>query len=122
MLRTKGEAGTGNVVEAVRHQRALQADIRRLSSMKEDELFVAAKEMQAPYELVKEVATTGRLPVVNFAAGGKASSRLSTDTLCSCFCRHSASYLTNTSLIPFHFTQLFNFSMQASPLPRTPLS
>jgi pyridoxal 5'-phosphate synthase pdxS subunit len=73
MLRTKGEAGTGNVVEAVRHARAVQRDIRRLKTMDEDELFVAAKEMQAPFELVKEVAATGRLPVVNFAAGGVAT-------------------------------------------------
>ncbi|POM73368.1 Pyridoxal biosynthesis lyase pdxS [Phytophthora palmivora] len=73
MLRTKGEAGTGNVVEAVRHARSVQREIRRLASMDEDELFVAAKEMQAPYELVKQVATTGKLPVVNFAAGGVAT-------------------------------------------------
>ncbi len=73
MLRTKGEAGTGNVVEAVRHARAVQRDIRRLQSMDQDELFVAAKEMQAPYELVKQVAVTGKLPVVNFAAGGVAT-------------------------------------------------
>lgn len=73
MLRTKGEAGTGNVVEAVRHARAVQRDIKRLTSMDDDELFVAAKEMQAPYELVKQVATTGKLPVVNFAAGGVAT-------------------------------------------------
>jgi pyridoxal 5'-phosphate synthase pdxS subunit len=73
MLRTKGEAGTGNVVEAVRHIRQVQAGIRRLSSMSKDELFVAAKELRAPYELVKEVAETGKLPVVNFAAGGVAT-------------------------------------------------
>ena len=73
MLRTKGEAGTGNIVEAVRHARSVQKEIRRLTSMSPDELFVAAKEMQAPYELVKEVARTGRLPVVNFAAGGVAT-------------------------------------------------
>lgn len=73
MLRTKGEAGTGNIVEAVRHARAVQREIRKLSSMDEDELFVVAKEMQAPYSLVKEVAKTGRLPVVNFAAGGVAT-------------------------------------------------
>ena len=70
MLRTKGEAGTGNVVEAVRHFRTVQGDIRRLQSMDEDELFTAAKNLQAPYELVKQVAAAGRLPVVNFAAGG----------------------------------------------------
>ena len=73
MLRTKGEAGTGNIVEAVRHARAVQRDIKRLTTMDEDELFVAAKEMRAPYELVKEVASKGRLPVVNFAAGGVAT-------------------------------------------------
>ncbi|CAK5043779.1 unnamed protein product, partial [Aphanomyces euteiches] len=73
MLRTKGEAGTGNVVEAVRHARSVNREIRRLQSMDADELFVAAKEMQAPYELVKEVAATGKLPVVNFAAGGVAT-------------------------------------------------
>merc|ERR1719387_336502 len=73
MLRTKGEAGSGNVVEAVRHARTVQKQIKMLTTMDEDELFVAAKEMQAPYELVKEVAHTGRLPVVNFAAGGVAT-------------------------------------------------
>lgn len=73
MLRTKGEAGTGNIVEAVRHARAVQRDIKRLTSMDPDELFVAAKEMQAPYELVKYVAANGKLPVVNFAAGGVAT-------------------------------------------------
>jgi len=73
MLRTKGEAGTGNIVEAVRHARAVQRDIKRLQSMDPDELFTAAKDMQAPYELVKEVARTGSLPVVNFAAGGVAT-------------------------------------------------
>ncbi len=73
MIRTKGEAGTGNIVEAVRHIRAVQAGIRRLQSMREDELFAAAKEMQAPYELVRDVARTGGLPVVNFVAGGIAT-------------------------------------------------
>jgi pyridoxal 5'-phosphate synthase pdxS subunit len=73
MIRTKGEAGTGNVVEAVRHARQLFGDIRRLQTMDPDELFVAAKELQAPYELVKQVAQTGKLPVVNFAAGGVAT-------------------------------------------------
>lgn len=73
MLRTKGEAGTGNVVEAVRHARAVQREIRRVQAMDKSELFVAAKEMQASYELVKQVAETGRLPVVNFAAGGVAT-------------------------------------------------
>ena len=73
MIRTKGEAGTGNVVEAVRHMRAVWGEIRRLQNMREEELMAAAKEMGAPYELVKEVAELGRLPVVNFAAGGIAS-------------------------------------------------
>ena len=70
MIRTKGEAGTGNVVSAVGQLRAVLAEIRRLQSMREDELFVAAKDLQAPYELVKGVAESGRLPVVNFVAGG----------------------------------------------------
>ncbi len=73
MIRTKGEAGTGNVVEAVRHMRAVWDEIRRLQNMPEEELMAAAKEMGAPYELVKEVARLGRLPVVNFAAGGIAT-------------------------------------------------
>merc|ERR1711906_105791 len=66
-------AGTGNVVEAVRHARQVQGDIRRLKSMSKDELFVAAKELRAPYELVKQIAEDGKLPVVNFAAGGVAT-------------------------------------------------
>ena len=70
MMRTKGEAGTGNVVEAVHQLRDVLAQIRRLQGMREDELFVVAKELQAPYELVKQVAQDGRLPVVNFVAGG----------------------------------------------------
>jgi pyridoxal 5'-phosphate synthase pdxS subunit len=73
MIRTKGEAGTGNVVEAVRHMRAVSGEIRRLSSMAKEELYVAAKELQAPYELVAETARLGRLPVVNFSAGGIAT-------------------------------------------------
>src|SRR5690242_1694051 len=73
MLRTKGEAGTGNTVEAVRHARTVFGEIRRLQTMDEDELFSAAKNLQAPYELVKQVAEAGRLPVVNFAAGGIAT-------------------------------------------------
>mmetsp|Transcript_18929 Transcript_18929/g.17170 ORF Transcript_18929/g.17170 Transcript_18929/m.17170 type:complete len:323 (+) Transcript_18929:73-1041(+) len=73
MLRTKGEAGTGNIVEAVRHARAVQRDIKRLTTLDPNELFVAAKELQAPYSLVAEVARTGKLPVVNFAAGGVAT-------------------------------------------------
>jgi pyridoxal 5'-phosphate synthase pdxS subunit len=70
MIRTKGEAGTGDIVEAVRHIRTLMAEIRRLTSMREDELFVAAKELDAPYALVKQVHDDGKLPVVNFVAGG----------------------------------------------------
>jgi pyridoxal 5'-phosphate synthase pdxS subunit len=73
MLRTKGEAGTGNIVEAVRHARTVQRGIKMLGCMSKDELFVAAKEMRAPYELVRQVAEAGRLPVVNFAAGGVAT-------------------------------------------------
>jgi pyridoxal 5'-phosphate synthase pdxS subunit len=70
MIRTKGEAGTGDIVEAVRHIRTLMAEIHRLQSMREDELFVAAKEMEAPHDLVKKVHDDGKLPVVNFVAGG----------------------------------------------------
>lgn len=73
MIRTKGEAGTGNVVEAVRHARAVVGEIRRLQHLAPEELMKAAKEMGAPYELVVEVARSGRLPVVNFAAGGIAT-------------------------------------------------
>ena len=73
MIRTKGEAGTGDVVEAVRHARQVHSELRRLTSMDEDELFTFAKEIQAPYELVLETARMGRLPVVNFAAGGVAT-------------------------------------------------
>jgi pyridoxal 5'-phosphate synthase pdxS subunit len=73
MIRTKGEAGTGNIVEAVRHIRALMSGIRALQAMRGDELFVAAKELQAPYDLVRSVAEAGRLPVVNFVAGGIAT-------------------------------------------------
>ena len=70
MIRTKGEAGTGNVVSAVMQLRSVLSEIRRLQGMRDDELFVAAKELQAPYELVKDVAANGKLPVVNFVAGG----------------------------------------------------
>lgn len=73
MIRTKGEAGTGDVVEAVRHARTVNSEIRRLTSMDEDELFAYAKNIQAPYALVAETAKLGRLPVVNFAAGGVAT-------------------------------------------------
>jgi len=73
MVRTKGEAGTGNVVEAVRHMRAVLGGIRQLQAMRHDELMAEAKRLGAPYELVAEVAETGRLPVVNFSAGGIAT-------------------------------------------------
>ncbi|NLY42586.1 MAG: pyridoxal 5'-phosphate synthase lyase subunit PdxS [Clostridiaceae bacterium] len=73
MIRTKGEAGTGNVVEAVRHMRTMMSEIRRLQNMPKEELMTAAKEMGAPYDLVVWVAEHGRLPVVNFAAGGIAT-------------------------------------------------
>jgi len=73
MIRTKGEAGTGNIVEAVRHMRAVMDGIRKLVNMPEDELMAEAKELGAPFELVAEVHKTGKLPVVNFAAGGVAT-------------------------------------------------
>lgn len=73
MIRSKGEAGTGNIVQAVSHMRAIASDIRRISSMCEDELFVEAKEMQVPYELIKYVHKNKKLPVVNFSAGGVAT-------------------------------------------------
>ncbi len=73
MIRTKGEAGTGNVVEAVRHMRSVQGGIRRLASLREEELMTEAKNLQAPYDLVVEVARTGKLPVPNFSAGGCAT-------------------------------------------------
>lgn len=73
MIRTKGEAGTGDVVQAVRHMRKMMSQIRQLQSMRKDELYEAAKEMQVPYELVAYVHEHGKLPVVNFAAGGVAT-------------------------------------------------
>ena len=73
MMRTKGEAGTGNVVEAVRHMRTIQAQIRQLSNMPSEELMTFAKDIGAPYDLVVEVAKNGKLPVVNFSAGGIAT-------------------------------------------------
>ncbi|HZA27380.1 MAG TPA: pyridoxal 5'-phosphate synthase lyase subunit PdxS [Actinomycetota bacterium] len=73
MIRTKGEAGTGNVVEAVRHVRAINGQVARLHGMRDDELLSASKDLGAPFELVRQVAQTGKLPVVNFAAGGLAS-------------------------------------------------
>jgi pyridoxal 5'-phosphate synthase pdxS subunit len=73
MIRSKGEAGTGNVVEATRHMRQIRGDIRRLATLDDTELYAAAKELRAPYDLVKEVAETGGLPVVLFTAGGIAT-------------------------------------------------
>ena len=73
MIRTKGEAGTGNIVEAVRHARTVLGEIKRIQGMDEIELMATARDLRAPYELVKEVHDTGKLPVVNFAAGGIAS-------------------------------------------------
>jgi pyridoxal 5'-phosphate synthase pdxS subunit len=73
MIRSKGEAGTGNVVEATRHMRQMLGDIRRIASLGDEELYFAAKDLQAPYDLVKEVAETGKLPVVMFTAGGIAT-------------------------------------------------
>ena len=73
MIRTKGEAGSGNIVEAVRHLRAITSDMRRLTTLREEELMTAAKDMQAPYEILRIVARDGKLPVPNFAAGGVAT-------------------------------------------------
>ncbi|MBT4513361.1 MAG: pyridoxal 5'-phosphate synthase lyase subunit PdxS [Chloroflexi bacterium] len=73
MMRTKGEAGTGNIVEAVRHMRSAMGSIRKLQSMTEDELMAEAKKLNAPFELVQEIHQTGKMPVVNFAAGGIAT-------------------------------------------------
>lgn len=73
MIRTKGEPGTGDIVQAVRHMRLMQAEIRRITSLAEEELFEAAKQLQVPYDLVAYVHQHGKLPVVNFAAGGVAT-------------------------------------------------
>lgn len=73
MIRTKGEAGTGNIIQAVRHMRMMNAQIRQIISMREDELFEVAKKLQVPFELVQYVHNSGQLPVVNFAAGGVAT-------------------------------------------------
>jgi pyridoxal 5'-phosphate synthase pdxS subunit len=73
MIRTKGEAGSGNIVEAVRHLRTVHGEIRRLSTLPKEELMTAAKNLGAPYDLVREVAATGKLPVPNFSAGGVAT-------------------------------------------------
>ena len=73
LIRTKGEAGSGNIVEAVRHMRQVQSDIKKITTMKQDELMAASKNMGAPFELIQQVAESGRLPVPNFAAGGIAT-------------------------------------------------
>ena len=73
MIRTKGEAGTGNIVEAVTHMRLMMSEIRKIHSMAEEELLAEAKKIGAPFELVREVSISGKLPVVNFAAGGIAT-------------------------------------------------
>lgn len=73
MIRTKGEPGTGDIVQAVRHMRKMNSEISKLVSMREDELFEAAKQLQVPYDLVLYVHENGKLPVVNFAAGGVAT-------------------------------------------------
>lgn len=73
MIRTKGEPGTGNIVEAVRHMRMIQGQIRKVSAMSEDELMTEAKNLGAPYEILLQIKKDGRLPVVNFAAGGVAT-------------------------------------------------
>ena len=73
MIRTKGEPGTGDIIQAVRHMRLIQSEIRRITSLREDELFEAAKTLQVPYDLLRHVHLNGKLPVVNFAAGGIAT-------------------------------------------------
>ena len=73
MIRTKGEPGTGDIIQAVRHMRLIQSEMHRLTSMGEDELYEAAKQLRSPYDLVKYVHDNGKLPVVNFAAGGVAT-------------------------------------------------
>lgn len=103
-IRTKGEAGTGNVVEAVRHTRSVQSEIRKASVMNEEELYAYAKDIQAPFHLLKETARLKRLPVVNFAAGGIATpgtctwdaarcGRLSFIHVSSGRCPHDAAWL-----------------------------
>jgi len=73
LIRTKGEAGSGNIVEAVRHMRRVQSEIRKLTTLSDDELMAEAKRLGAPFELVRQIAKTGKLPVPNFAAGGIAT-------------------------------------------------
>lgn len=73
MLRTKGEPGTGNIVEAVRHMRRVNSEVSRLTVMNDDEIMTFAKDLGAPYEVLKQIKDNGRLPVVNFAAGGVAT-------------------------------------------------
>ena len=89
MIRTKGEPGTGDIVQAVRHMRKMNSEIQKLTSMREDELFEAAKVLQVPYDLVQYVHDNGRLPVVNFAAGGVATpadAALMMQLGAGCFC------------------------------------
>ena len=76
MIRTKGEPGTGDIVQAVRHMRMMNQEIRRIQNLREDELYVAAKDLQVPVELVQYVHEHGKLPVVNFAAGGVARQQM----------------------------------------------
>ena len=76
MLRTKGEPGTGNIVEAVRHMRRVNSEVSRLTVMNDDEIMTFAKDLGAPYEVLKQIKDNGRLPVVNFAAGGVATLRM----------------------------------------------
>ena len=73
MIRTKGEPGTGDIIQAVRHMRLIQSEIRRIASLNEDELYTASKDLEVPYDLVKYVHDNKKLPVVNFAAGGVAT-------------------------------------------------
>ena len=93
MIRTKGEPGTGDVVQAVRHMRAMNAEIRRVQNLREDELFEAAKQLQVPVELLRSVHENGRLPVVNFAAGGVAPPAAAARTMPSRGCSKSAALM-----------------------------
>ena len=95
-IRTKGEAGTGNVVEAVRHARSMTSEIRKASSMNEEELYTFAKEIQAPFHLVKETARHKKLPVVNFAAGGIATPGMLKQP---CFLYHISRRLADAALM-----------------------
>ena len=92
MLRTKGEPGTGNIVEAVRHMRRVNSEVSRLTVMNDDEIMTFAKDLGAPYEVLKQIKDNGRLPVVNFAAGGVASGCSTNDGIrcrwCICWFRY----------------------------------